>query len=101
MKSPVVLTPVIEKLTAAWFLTVIALAAVTPPVAWEPKDIETADKYIGLTLLPESPTTACGMPAASSVMVKLPVNIPVAIGVNVTLILHDAPAASELPQVFV
>jgi hypothetical protein len=38
--------------------------------------------------------TVCGLPAALSVMVKVPARAPVAVGVNVTLITQFAPAAS-------
>ena len=34
------------------------------------------------------------------VTVSAPVRVPVAVGVKVTDALHEAPAASELPQVF-
>src|SRR5579863_8949111 len=44
----------------------------------------------------------CGLPAASSVMVTDAVRVPVAVGVNVTLMLQFPPfAATELPQLFV
>lgn len=49
---------------------------------------------------PRSGTT-CGLPAASSVMVSVPVRVPVAVGVKVTLISQLAPAATEAPQVLV
>jgi len=38
--------------------------------------------------------TVCGLPPALSVMVKVPVRAPAAVGVNVTLIIQFAPAAS-------
>src|SRR6266852_1451084 len=43
--------------------------------------------------------TVCGLPLASSLMVMLPVRVPVAVGVKVTLMLQLAPAATALPQV--
>ena len=43
----------------------------------------------------------CGLPLALSVTVKVPVRVPVAEGVNVTLMVHWAPAASELLQLLV
>src|ERR671938_565835 len=39
--------------------------------------------------------TLCGLPAALSTKVTLPVAAPVAVGLNTTLTLHDAPAATE------
>src|SRR5260370_619056 len=38
--------------------------------------------------------TVCGLPAALSMMVKVPMRVPAAVGVNVTLIVQFAPAAS-------
>jgi len=44
----------------------------------------------------------CGLPAASSMTVTAAVRIPVAVGVNVTLIVQfPLFAATELPQLFV
>ena len=45
--------------------------------------------------------TACGLPLALSLMLSEAVSLPLAVGVNVTLIVQLAPAASELPQVLV
>ena len=45
--------------------------------------------------------TDCGEPAALSVTVMDPVRAPVAVGVKVTLMAQDAPAATEEPQVLV
>ncbi len=42
--------------------------------------------------------TARGLPAALSVMVMAPIRFPAAVGVKVTLIVHEAPAAIEMPQ---
>ena len=43
----------------------------------------------------------CGLLLALSVMVSVPVREPVAVGVKVTLTVHAAPAASDVPHVFV
>ncbi len=48
--------------------------------------------------VPESPTS-CGENPAVSVMVTAPLMLPLAVGVNVTAILHLAFDASEAPQV--
>jgi len=45
--------------------------------------------------------TICGLPAALSEMLTNAVRVPVAVGVNVTLIVQLPPAASELPQVLI
>jgi len=41
----------------------------------------------------------CGLLEALSVSVSVPVRVPAAVGVNFTLIVQLAPAATELPQV--
>src|SRR5436190_20599958 len=45
--------------------------------------------------------TFCGLPAALSLMLTAAVRVPLAVGLNVTLIPQLAPAANELPQVWV
>ena len=48
--------------------------------------------------------TVCVLPAVpllSSVMVSVPVRAPTAVGVNVTLMVQEAPAATLVPQVLV
>jgi hypothetical protein len=42
----------------------------------------------------------CGLPDALSVIVIVPVRVPLAVGVNVMLMLQLPPAGSELPHVF-
>ena len=42
-----------------------------------------------------------GLPAALSVMVNVPVRVPVVVGVKVTLIVQFPPPESEVPHVFV
>ena len=43
----------------------------------------------------------CGLPEALSVIATVAVLVPVAVGVNVTLMVQFAPAATEVPQVLV
>src|SRR5207248_8885403 len=42
--------------------------------------------------------TVCGLLAAESVMVRVPLRVPAAVGVNVTLIVQLPPPARKLPQ---
>ena len=53
-----------------------------------------------LAPVPVKPTV-CGLPTALSEMLIVPLRVPVAVGVKVTLIVQLAPAASELPQLSV
>jgi hypothetical protein len=45
--------------------------------------------------------TVCGLFVALSEMVKVAVRLPLAVGVNVTLTVHEPFAATELPHVLV
>jgi hypothetical protein len=45
--------------------------------------------------------TVCGLPGALSVMLTAPLRLPPAVGLNVTLIAHLAPAPKLVPQLFV
>jgi hypothetical protein len=45
--------------------------------------------------------TVCGLPAASSVTESVPVALPAALGVKVTLIVQEPVGASVEPQLFV
>ena len=51
-------------------------------------------------LPPPTSGTVRGLPAALSAIVIAPLRVPAAVGVNVTLIVHELPAATELPQLF-
>jgi len=42
--------------------------------------------------------TVCGLPVASLLIEIVPFSCPVALGVNITVIVQDAPAASVEPQ---
>src|SRR5436190_5986550 len=45
--------------------------------------------------------TACGLPLALSVTLNVALLVPLAVGVKVTLIVHCAPAATDVPQLLV
>jgi hypothetical protein len=57
----------------------------------------------GAPLPPPVPlsATVCGLSGALSIKVIVPVAAPSAVGVNVTLIVQDALAATDVPQLFV
>ena len=61
-------------------------------------------KLVGAKLVPGATpvpdrVTICGLPLALSVTVIVPGWLPVAVGVNVTLMVQFAPAATDVPQV--
>src|SRR5947209_4642759 len=71
-------------------------------VPWEVTGnaIETGVSVVGITPVPLS-AMLCGLSGALSVIVIVPVRAPVAEGMNVTEIVHDAPPASAAPQLLV
>ena len=45
--------------------------------------------------------TVCGLPLALSVIVSVPVRLPLVVGVKVTFTVHEAFAATLVPQLLV
>src|SRR5713226_350859 len=85
-------------------VSVTLCAALVVPVSWLPKvklvlDNETAGAT-EVTPLPVKPMV-CGLPLALSVIATLAVLVPVAVGVNVTVMAQFVLAATVLPQVLV
>ena len=71
------------------------------PINWGKNSSDVGETLAaGRTPMPVK-LTVCGLPLALSVTVKVPVRVPVVVGRKVTLIVHLAPAASELPQLLV
>ncbi len=85
-------------------VSVTACAALVLPTCWLPKLRLVLERVTagaaGATPVPVR-LTLCGLPAALSVIDTVPVRVPVAVGVNVTLIVQLAAAATDAPQVFV
>ena len=84
-------------------LLVLACAALVVFSSWLPKLKFVADKLTmgaGAAPVPVR-LMVCGLPAMLSVIVTAPVRMPVAVGVNVTLMVQLAPAATDVPQVLV
>src|SRR5438270_766774 len=78
--------------------TVIDFAALVVPTATAPKFSEVGEREIAVPTPLRA--TVCVGGLASSVKVKLPVRVPIAVGMKVTLTVQLAPAATVLPQVF-
>jgi hypothetical protein len=81
-------------------VTVTVFAALVAVTATLPNTSVAGVTVTGTTPLPAS-DTVCGLLFALSVIVRVPVRLPVAVGVNVTLTVQFAPAATEVPHVFV
>jgi hypothetical protein len=99
--APVIAMPVMLKAAVPVFVSVAAWAELLDPTIWLPNDRELADRLTaGATPVPVR-LTVCGLPLALSVMVRVPLRTPVAVGVKVTLIVQLAPAPTLAPQVLV
>jgi hypothetical protein len=99
--APVMVILVMVKVALPVLLSVTSCGALLPPRTWLPNTRLVGDKVaVGAMPVPVS-GTLCGLPAALSVTLTLAVRVPLAVGVKVTLIEHDAPAATDDPHVLV
>jgi len=100
---PVIAMLVIFIVAVPVLLRVTAVPLVVWPGMTTPKLIEVGEREAtgaGATPVPLKPAV-CGLPVALSVIDTEAVRVPAAVGLNVTLMEHLAPAATEEPQVFV
>jgi len=82
-------------------LRVTVCAVLVISTAWLPKARLVGERpSTGAVPVPKR-LTVCGLPLALSVMLTAAVRLPLAEGMNVTLIVQLAPGATELPQVLV
>jgi hypothetical protein len=97
--KPAPLTAVVNPVSVVlWLLVmVITCAGLVVAVAWFPNASDVGETVTGATEVPES-ATLC---APAAVKAKVPVNEPATVGLNVTVYVQLAPAASEAPQVVV
>ena len=79
---------------------VTACAALVVPTFWLLNVSEVGERLGSAVPVPER-LAVWGLLLASSVTVKVPLRVPVAVGAKVTLIVQFAPAATLLPQLFV
>jgi hypothetical protein len=82
------------------FVNVTVFAELANPTTWFPNDSVAGDIAACRTPVPVN-DTVCGLLLAASVRVRVPVRLPVVVGVKVTLIVQLEFAASDVPQVFV
>lgn len=84
----------------ATFVKVTDWLALVAPIGTDPKSKLVAERLTA-PLVPKPVNLAvCGLPAASSVIVNVPVRVPTPVGVNVTLTEQLVPAAT-VPQLLV
>jgi len=95
----VIAMPVMLKLVVPTLVSITVFAALVVPMATVPI-LRLVGESFAVVPIPLR-VTFCGLPAALSVTLSAAVRVPDAVGLNVTLMLQLAPAASELPQVWV
>ena len=88
--------PLIAKVVVPTLVSVTVCAGLPLPMATVPK-FRLAGESLAVVPIPAR-LTFCGLPAALSVMLSTAVRVPDAVGLNVTLMLQLARAASELAQ---
>lgn len=92
---------VIVNLAPVLFVSLTSLAGLVVFTVWLPKlKLLGAKVTAGVAPVPVK-VTVCGLLLALSVMTTVPERVPVAVGVNTTLMVQFAPAATEVPQVLV
>lgn len=99
-KSPDATILVMATLTDSLFVKFAVLALLVEPTNVPPNVMLEGNAVIANTPVPVK-LTVCGLPLALSENVNVPLTVPATVGVNVTLVVHFAPAATELPHVFV
>ena len=98
---PVSARLVLLKAALPVLLRVTVCTVLVLPTAWLPKARLVGERLTTAAVPVPERLTLCGLPRALSVMLSEAVRLPLAEGVNVTLIVQWAPAASDLPQVLV
>src|SRR5258708_10052931 len=93
---PVIAIPLIVKVIVPTLVSVTVFAGLDVPRTTVPT-LRLVSESFAVVPIPVRPTF-CGLPAALSVTLRAAVRVPLAVGLNVTLMLQLAPAANELPQ---
>jgi hypothetical protein len=99
-QSPATTILVIETLTDSLFVKLAVLAVLVVPVDCPSNAMVTGNAATAAIPVPVKPTV-CGLPLALSVIVNVPFSAAAIVGLNVTLIVHFAPAATDAPHVLV
>jgi hypothetical protein len=80
--------------------SVTGMDALVVPMTWLPK-VRVVGENVTFDVPVPLRETVCGLPATLSHTENTPLALPSKVGVNVTLILHELPAARLEPQVLV
>lgn len=102
-KSPVAPMPLTSRVALPVLVIVIGCAPLATPTNWFPKLTVVGDTVTMGTGLAPTPFKAMvwGLPGALSSIVSVPVLVPAAEGVNVTLIVQSVPGPTGGAQLFV
>ena len=90
---PVMATPAMLRVVAPTLVSVTVFAGLVVPMLTVPKFRVVGNSFAVVPVPPS--VTCCGLPAALSVMLRAAERAPLAVGLNVTLMLQVAPAANE------
>src|SRR4029079_3887716 len=96
---PIVSVPTLSDADALVFLTVTCIVVPSVPSCCEGNVSEVGVVCTPGTVAVPVRFASCGLISASSAMWRVALNTPAALGVNVTLTVQVAPAASVAPQV--
>jgi hypothetical protein len=91
--------PLIVSVVVPTFFRVAVFARLVAPSPTEPK-FKLVGESFAVVPIPLR-LTFCGLPAALSLTLSAAVRVPLAMGLNVALMLQLAPGTNELPQVCV
>jgi hypothetical protein len=88
---------VIVNVVVPTLVSVTVFTGLAVPMATVPK-LKLVEESFAVVPIPLS-GACCGLPAALSVTLRSAMRVPLAVGLNVTLMPQLAPGANELPQV--
>jgi len=101
MLAPVSVMLLIVSVALPVLLSVTTFAGLVVPNTWLANTRLVGERVTAGAMPVPVRGTVYGLPAALSATLTLAVRVPLAVGVKTTLIEHEAPAATDDPQVFV
>jgi hypothetical protein len=98
--EPVMDMPEIVSVTFPELVSVTDCATLAVPMDRLPKPRLDGETLTAAAVPVPERVTDCGLPLALSATLSTAARLPLATGAKVTLMMHEAPAATELPQLF-
>jgi len=99
--GPVIATLLMVTVPVPVVDNVTVLGGLLVPEGWKPKFSEAGESVTEWVLPVPVSGTVCGVPAALSATDTAALSVPPVLGVNVTLIAHEVPPATGVPQLSV